>query len=570
MEKINKLRDIIKEKNLDGYVIPKNDEFFGEYVQPASDGLKYISNFSGSFGFAIILQKKNYLFVDGRYTLQASKQSGKNFTIVTFPNKFPKDVIKKNLKIGFNPKLHTSQSLGFFFKNTKCKLFPLEIPLIKSKNHKINSSTKNRYWFIKKNDVGESYLSKIKKIQNKLIRDKIDLILITAPENLCWVLNLRGMDGKYSPLVNGYLIISKSNKKYLFLKKDYNGEIKSKLNGIKVLGREKMSSFLKNLTNKKIRIDSLSCSVYFKQILNHNNVIIEKPDYTYLLKSQKNSTEIRNIKKSHIIDGVALTKFLIWLRDNYNKKKITEIDAQNKLLRIRKLNKNFFGLSFPTISASGPNGAIIHYKAEISSNRVLKKGDIYLIDSGAQYKFGTTDVTRTISLQNKNLKIKEIFTRVLKGHIGVDTFLIKKKTTGKIIDKMARKYLQKINLDYPHGTGHGVGYFSNVHEGPQTISKNYKGNFLNGMILSNEPGYYQKNKFGIRIENLVAVRKAKKGSYFETLTLAPIDKSLILKKLLNTKELYWINNYHRKVYKKLKPFMNKREKIRLKEICSKI
>ncbi len=570
MEKINKLRDIIKEKNLDGYVIPKNDEFFGEYVQPASDGLKYISNFSGSFGFAIILQKKNYLFVDGRYTLQASKQSGKNFTIVTFPNKFPKDVIKKNLKIGFNPKLHTSQSLGFFFKNTKCKLFPLEIPLIKSKNHKINSSTKNRYWFIKKNDVGESYLSKIKKIQNKLIRDKIDLILITAPENLCWVLNLRGMDGKYSPLVNGYLIISKSNKKYLFLKKDYNGKIKSKLNGIKVLGREKMSSFLKNLTNKKIRIDSLSCSVYFKQILNHNNVIIEKPDYTYLLKSQKNSTEIRNIKKSHIIDGVALTKFLIWLRDNYNKKKITEIDAQNKLLRIRKLNKNFFGLSFPTISASGPNGAIIHYKAEISSNRVLKKGDIYLIDSGAQYKFGTTDVTRTISLQNKNLKIKEIFTRVLKGHIGVDTFLIKKKTTGKIIDKMARKYLQKINLDYPHGTGHGVGYFSNVHEGPQTISKNHKGNFLNGMILSNEPGYYQKNKFGIRIENLVAVRKAKKGSYFETLTLAPIDKSLILKKLLNTKELYWINNYHRKVYKKLKPFMNKREKIRLKEICSKI
>ena len=252
------------------------------------------------------------------------------------------------------------------------------------------------------------------------------------------------------------------------------------------------------------------------------------------------------------------------------KKKITEISAQKKLLEFRKKNKTFKSLSFPTISGAGPNGAIIHYKASNESNRILKEGDLYLVDSGGQYNFGTTDVTRTISLNNKQKRIKDIFTRVLKGHIAVANYKLKKNTCGSEIDELARKPLKQINLDYAHGTGHGVGYFLNVHEGPQAISKGNKVKLKEGMIISNEPGYYESGKFGIRIENLVVVKKIKNSYKFENLTLAPIDKNLIQKKLLNKTEIKWINQYHSKVYYKLKKYMNKSELVDFKKSCSNI
>ena len=240
------------------------------------------------------------------------------------------------------------------------------------------------------------------------------------------------------------------------------------------------------------------------------------------------------------------------------------------MLDFRKKNKNFKTLSFPTISASGPNGAIIHYRANNESNRMLKSGDIYLIDSGGQYNFGTTDVTRTISLDNKQKRIKNIFTRVLKGHIAVSNYKLNKNTNGAKIDTVARKPLNEINLDYAHGTGHGVGYFLNVHEGPQAISRGNKVKFREGMIVSNEPGYYENGKFGIRIENLITVKKIKNFYEFENLTLAPIDKSLIQKKLLSKNEIKWLNKYHLKVYYNLKKYMNKSELIELKKLCSNI
>jgi len=274
--------------------------------------------------------------------------------------------------------------------------------------------------------------------------------------------------------------------------------------------------------------------------------------------------------KTHIYDGVALTKFLFWIKNNFENKKISEISAQEKLLKFRKNNKTFKSSSFPTISGSGPNGAIIHYRATQKSNRILKRGDIYLVDSGGQYNFGTTDVTRTISLNNNQLKIKNIFTRVLKGHIAVANYKLNKNSSGSEIDSAARKPLKKINLNYAHGTGHGVGYFLNVHEGPQAISKGNNIKLKEGMILSNEPGYYENGKFGIRIENLIAVKKIKKIYKFDNLTLAPIDKSLIQKKLLNENEINWLNNYHAKVFNNLKKFMNKSELIQLKNSCSNI
>jgi len=246
------------------------------------------------------------------------------------------------------------------------------------------------------------------------------------------------------------------------------------------------------------------------------------------------------------------------------------MSASQKLFKLRKKCKKFKFLSFPTISGTGPNGAIIHYKATKETNRKLKKGDIYLVDSGGQYEFGTTDVTRTISLQNSNKRIKDIFTRVLKGHIAVANFKLKKNTSGSVIDDSARKYLKQIGLNYAHGTGHGVGYFLNVHEGPHAISKRNKINFQEGMIVSNEPGYYEKNKFGIRIENLIYVKKNNKKISFENLTMAPIDKDLILTENLNKNEKKWLNNYHRTVFKNLRKSMNKIEAFELQMACSAI
>jgi Xaa-Pro aminopeptidase len=573
MTKLKKLKKIFKVFKIDGYIVPKNDEFFGEYIEESKDNLKFISDFSGSFGFALILKKENYLFVDGRYTLQAKIQSGKKFKIVTIPKKFPYEILaNKKITIGFDPKLHTEGMLNLFFKKTNCKLLPLEENLVNKIWIRKNSKKINKFYKLKNKDSGQSSKNKIKKVSKLLNNNKVNLQFVSAPENVAWLLNLRGEDSKYSPIPNSYLILSNKNQVYFFCDlKKMNEKIRKDFDkNIIVIDINHIKEFILKIRNKAFQIDSASCSIFFKTIIKKNNSILEKYDPIYLLKSIKNKIEIKNITKSHIYDGVALTKFLLWLNNNLLKKKITEISAQKKLLEFRKKNKTFKSLSFPTISGSGPNSAIIHYKAESKTNRILKKGDLYLVDSGGQYNFGTTDVTRTISVKNSNSRIKDIFTRVLKGHIAVSSYKINKNTFGSEIDTVARKSLHQIKLDYAHGTGHGVGYFLNVHEGPQGISKGNKVKFKEGMIVSNEPGYYENGKFGIRIENLVTVKKVKNNFKFENLTLAPIDKSLIKKELLNTKEVTWLNNYHSKVYNSLKKYMNKTELLELKSFCSNI
>jgi len=262
---------------------------------------------------------------------------------------------------------------------------------------------------------------------------------------------------------------------------------------------------------------------------------------------------------AHILDGAALTKFIYWIKEK-NKKKINEIDAQNKLEKFRKINKNYLFPSFNTIAGAGENGAIVHYRANKFNAKIIKKDDIFLCDSGGQYKFGTTDVTRTICFKKPQKKIQDIFTKVLKGHIAVVNTNLKKDNTGKKIDFRARKFLKKDGLDYAHGTGHGVGYFLNVHEGPQSISKFNKVKIQPGMILSNEPGYYKKKHYGIRIENLVFVKKNKNKIFFENLTLAPIEKDLINFKLLNKEEKIYLFKYHLDVYSKLYKYLNKQER----------
>ena len=573
MKKIKKLKQFFKYYKIDGYIIPKNDEFFGEYIPENKDNLKFVSNFSGSYGFALILKKKNYLFVDGRYTLQAKIQSGKNFKIITFPIKFPSDVLKgKNITIGFDPKLHTESILSKFFKNSSCKLLPINDNLVNKIRLNKGIEKSNNFYKLKDKDSGQSSNFKINKLAKILKKKRIDFQFISASENVAWLLNIRGEDSEFTPVPNSYLIINKKKEVYLFCNlKKINQKLKKNLDkNINIININNIESFISKIKGKNFQIDSGSCSIFFKNIIKKNNKIFEEQDPIYLLKSMKNKIEIKNITQAHIYDGLALTKFLLWLNKNFKKKKISEISAQNRLLKFRKENKNFKSLSFPTISGAGPNASIIHYKVNKKSNRRLKKGDLYLVDSGGQYSFGTTDVTRTISLNNNQQRIKNIFTRVLKGHIAVASYKIKKNTSGSEIDGAARKSLNEINLDYAHGTGHGVGYFLNVHEGPQAISRGNKVKLKEGMILSNEPGYYENGKFGIRIENLVAVKKIKNSYKFENLTLAPIDKSLIQKSLLNEKEIEWINKYHSKVYYSLKKYMNKSELIEFKNCCSNI
>ncbi|RPH01003.1 MAG: aminopeptidase P family protein [Candidatus Pelagibacter sp. TMED153] len=572
MEKINKLRKLLNDYGLDGYLVPKNDEFFGEYIPQKNDKLRFISNFSGSYGFALILKNKNYLFVDGRYTQQAKIQSGKLFDIITIPNKYPSNILKKvSLKIGFDPKLHTQKILKIFFNKTNCKLISLNQNLIEKLWIKKKSNNLKKFYALPEKAVGQNYKLKINKLFKILKKKKIDFQFISASENIAWLMNIRGYDSEFTPIPNAYLTLDYNKKINFFCDlKKINYSFKKRFKDIKFVDIKYTNLFLSEVKDKKILIDSSTCSIYFENILKKNNKIVEFLDPVYSLKSIKSKIEIKNTIKCHIHDGVALTKFLFWIKKNYNKQNIDEITAQEKLLKLRKKNRNFRFLSFPTISGSGPNGAIIHYKASEKSNRKLKKGDIYLVDSGGQYNFGTTDVTRTISLNNSNKRIKDIFTRVLRSHIAVASFKLKSKTCGAQIDGIARKPLREINLDYTHGTGHGVGYFLNVHEGPQAISKNNKVNFKEGMIVSNEPGYYENGKFGIRIENLIRVKKNKKGYLFDNLTMAPIDKSLINKSILKKNELNWLNNYHKKVFDNLKKFMKKSELLDLKQACSKI
>ena len=573
MEKITKLRKLFTAFDLDGYIVPKNNNFFGEYVPSAEDNLKYISNFTGSAGFAVIIKKKNYIFVDGRYTIQAEIQCGKKFQIRNIPNEYPFNIFKKkNLNLGFDPKLHTENSLRRLFRNSFIKLIPLNknfIDILWKRERNLNIKP---FYVIKDKDAGLKVKKKLTKLVKLIKFNKTDYLFTTASENVAWLLNIRGQDTSYSPLPNSHTVVDKNGKILLFCDlKKIDNVFKAKINkNVKIYDFSLLSKFFLNLSNKNILIDSLTCSIFYKSIIKKNNSILEKQDPIYYLKSLKNKTEIKNSIKSHVYDGAALTKFIFWLKNSFKNKNISEMSAQQKLLEFRKKNKSFFDLSFPTISGTGPNSAIIHYKANKKSNRLLKKGDVYLVDSGGQYLYGTTDVTRTLSLDVQDLKIKEIYTRVLKGHIAVASYKLNKNSCGDKIDKSARKFLKDINLDYPHGTGHGVGYFSNVHEGPQAISRGNKVRFEEGMITSNEPGYYKKNHFGVRIENLVYVKKNKNKLKFKDLTLVPIDKTLIEKKLLTSFEKNWLNNYHQRVFGCLKRFMNKFEVIQLKQACSDI
>ncbi len=553
---IKSLRSKFKKYGIDGYIIPKNDDFFTEYSK--LNRLEVISNFSGSAGLAIILKNKNYLFTDGRYTIQSKIESGKNFKIYGFEKLINCSLIK-NLTLGIDPKLFTNiQVKNYFLKYNKIK--HIENNLI-DEIQKQKKNTFIPFFSLDKNIVGESVNSKLSKISNYLKKNKSDYIFISAPENVAWTLNIRGGDGPNSPVPNSRLIVSKSKKILLITSlKKCEQLLKNKIiKKDQFLDVNNLPSKILNLKGKNFIVDDKSCSIFYENLIKSKFKIIKKEDPIYSLKAIKNNTEIKNMIDAHILDGAALTKFLYWIK-KINKKKITEVEASKKLENFRKLNKNFLYPSFDTIAGSGKNGAIVHYRAKKENCRTINKNDILLCDSGGQYKYGTTDVTRTICFSKQKQNLKNVFTKVLKGHIAVATTDINKDNTGKKIDKRARKFLKKSNLDYAHGTGHGVGFFLNVHEGPQSITKINTVKIREGMILSNEPGYYKTNKYGIRIENLVYVKKIKKNLLFKNLTMAPIEKDLINFDLLTVNEKNYLFKYHLEVYSKISKHLNINER----------
>lgn len=572
LDNLNKLKKALIKKNIDAYLVPKNDFFFNEFIKTGNDRLRYVSNFTGSAGTALILHKKNYLFVDGRYTLQAKQESGHLFNIIDISKINILSFLKKNytnIKIGFDPNLFRFQAIKNILKE-KINLVSIEKNLIeqiwKDKKKEVSKNA-----FILENQYcGISHIKKIKKLRDLLDINKKNSFFISSNENVCWLLNIRGEDSIYSPLLNAFALIQQ-NKITVFcnLKKVSNKLIKSFKKDVQFSDIKSLKEKLIKTKIFSVKIDPATTSYGLIKFLQSSKIkckFIQDP--IFHLKSKKNKIEIQNLKIAHMFDGVALVKLFFWINQFKTKKKINEISCQKQLENFRKENSFYLGPSFPPISGFNKNGAIIHYNATNKTNQLLTGNGIYLLDTGGQYLCGTTDVTRTISLGKPSLYKKNIYTRILKGHLALKNFQLKNNTTGAQLDQAARKYLKQIGLDYPHSTGHGVGYCLNVHESPPSISKKSKDKFAVGQVVSNEPGYYLERQFGMRIENLIYVNKIKKKLLFEDLTLVPYDKNLINKDLLSRLEIKYLNNYHKEVFEKLNSFLNLKELNFLKKICS--
>jgi Xaa-Pro aminopeptidase len=570
MNRLSKLKTIFIKYNIDGYLVPKNDHYFNEYIDTKKDRLRFVSGFTGSAGMALILKNNNYLFVDGRYIEQAKKQSLSNFKIIDISKQSVAQCINDlKLKIGFDSKLIKYS----WYKQIKSSSNLTEIRenLIDLIWKQKKENVRKEAYILENCYSGNSYINKITIIKKILKLNKRKSFFISSSENICWLLNIRDKDSAFSPILNSQGLLT-DKKLFIFSEKNKipNSIKKNYKKYVKFVDEKQLYNHLIKIKKNLIELDPNN-SVNIINYLKENKINFKfRFDIIYKLKSKKNKIEIQNTKLAHIYDGSAVTKFIIWLKQQKKLAKLNEIIAQKKLEIFRKINNQYLFPSFPTISAFAKNAAIIHYHATIKSNLSFRSEGIYLIDSGGQYKQGTTDVTRTICFGKQNLSIQNIYTRILKGHLAVKNFKINKKTTGKKLDIVARKYLVKHGLNYPHGTGHGVGYFLNVHENPPSISKYSKNKFSLGQIISNEPGYYKPGHFGMRIENLIYVNKNKKGLHFSDLTLVPYEKNLINKKLLIKQEITSINNYHKMVFELLKSFMNKKELLILKDLCSPI
>ncbi len=556
-QKLDHLRKIMANHNVSGFVLPSSDEFMGEYVPAYGRRLEYLTGFTGSAGLAIILKDKAAFFTDGRYTLQASKELPKNYEILNTADIKPTDWLKANFKKGdilaIDPNLHTKDNISKYQNVAQVKYSDNLIDVMWPDRPKKPLS---QIFIYETKYAGRTYTDKLQDIYSFIKQKEADFLMVTAPESICWLLNIRGKDVPNTPFVLSRLLLDNKKHGILFVDMAENKEISQYLGSrISIKRLSELPDYLKQIKNKKILLDKNTAPYFFYELLSKNNGLVDIVDPCILPKACKNKVEIKVAKNVHVKDGKAVASFIKWLKVNYKKQVITEISAAEKLLEFRRKNKGFIGPSFDTIAGFAANGAIVHYRANKESNKRIAGNNLLLLDSGGQYLGGTTDITRTIAIGKPTKEQIRNFTLVLKGHIALARAVFPEGTTGNQLDILARQYLWQNGLDYDHGTGHGVGSFLSVHEGPQRISKAYNDvPLMEGMILSNEPGYYKPGEYGIRIENLVLVEKykghkvsgTKKFLSFRTLTIAPLDKSLIDFFMLSDEEKKWVLEYQKK------------------------
>lgn len=574
-ERVQALRRELKARKLDGFLVPHSDEHQDEFLPPSAERLRWLTGFSGSAGTAIVLKDAAVLLVDGRYSLQARTQADTSlFEVLQVPeakaSKWLVSKLTKGATVGYDPRLHT-------IKETKRLTETLEKAGIRLEPQAKNPI--DELWQDRPAPpaaplvphglefAGRSAKDKIAELQELLKREKEDAVLLTMLDSIAWLFNIRGGDISHTPVALAFAIVPARGKASLFIDPAKVGDnVRGHLEeAVEILSPDALEGALKTLgtTGARIRIDPETAPVRFAQLLEAEGAsLVPAEDPCILPKAIKNETEIAGTRAAHLRDGAALARFLAWLDGETASGRIDEVGAAVKLEEFRRETGQLKDLSFDSISAAGPHGAVVHYRPTMASSRTLEPGSLYLIDSGAQYADGTTDVTRTIAIGTPSADMRRHYSLVLKAHIGIASARFPKGTRGQDLDPFARRPLWDAGLDFDHGAGHGVGSYLSVHEPPQRLSRHGTAELQPGMILSNEPGYYREGEYGIRLENLVLVTplaaveggtRAMMG--FETLTLVPFDRRLIDPDVLTREELGWLNAYHAEVRDKIEPLL---------------
>ncbi len=575
-ERLSSLRREIATAGFDGFLVPMTDDYQSEYVPPCAQRVAFLSGFTGSAATLIVLKDKAAFFTDGRYTLQAAQQVSKDlFTIFDSAEKSPLLWLEENAckgaKIAYDPWLHSTESVDRL-KKSLAKGDSVVVPVARNL---VDIIWEDRPALpvapVVPYDLayaGKSAEVKRQEISDALKAKNYAAAVITDPSSVAWLLNVRGGDVANTPLPLSRAIIKDDGAVQWFVDQRKVTESLPPYLGadVEVLPPEDFSASLNQLAQagKPVLVDPANAPSWIVDYLRAANGKIEfGEDPCELPRAIKNSVELDGIRAAHRRDGAAVIRFLAWLDQHWEKDRLTELDAERKLATFRSANNHYRGSSFDTISAAGEHGAIVHYRATAESNAPLISGQLYLLDSGGQYLDGTTDITRTIALGAPLVEMRENYTRVLKGHIALALIRFPEGTTGADLDVLARQYLWAVGRDYGHGTGHGVGCYLGVHEGPQSISKRNKTPLKSGMVVSNEPGFYKAGHYGIRIENLQTVvdilglaDSERKVLGFETLTLVPFDRSLIDVAMLTEAEVKWINAYHLRVWQVLRSMID--------------
>ncbi|MDO8400914.1 MAG: aminopeptidase P family protein [Bradyrhizobium sp.] len=573
-------REELARRKLTGFVIPRADQQQNEYVAPSEERLAWLTGFTGSAGMAVVLTQQAALFVDGRYTLQAAKQvDGKAWQVEPLADPPPESWLTRHLvtgdRLGFDPWLHTSaaaERLAGACARAGAELVAVDSNPLDSVWTERPAPPLGPVAVHGPQFSGEAEAEKLRRIRLEIARLDVEALVLSDSHAVAWTFNIRGADVSHTPLPLSYALVPKEGRPTVFI--DHRKLSNSARDHLeKSADVEEPEALTPKLTalaqaGAAIALDGATAAdALSRLILAAGGRPVRGNDPVSLLKAVKNSTEIEGTRTAHRRDAVALTRFLAWIDREAPKGVLTEIDTVEALETFRRDTGALKDVSFPTIAGTGPNGAIVHYRVSRKSNRRIAPGDLLLIDSGAQYEDGTTDVTRTIAIGEPTAEMRDRFTRVLRGHIAIARAVFPDGTTGAQIDTLARQYLWQAGIDFDHGTGHGVGSYLSVHEGPARISKLGTTPLKRGMILSNEPGYYKTDGFGIRIENLELVVAAdivgaeRPINAFETLTLAPIDRRLIDLTMLDGEELNWLNDYHARVCREVRSQVDEATKL---------